>query len=96
MLKEHWAVLGSDEPGYPGDRHWVVPRPWSCAASETVAPSLRDDGRPSPWTGTVTTVVFSSLNEIQRRVTQAIEKSSYSWPPVRLLPMLPNEGPIDW
>jgi hypothetical protein len=33
----------------------------------------------------------SSL-EVQRRVAQAIGRSTYSWPPSRLLPMLPNAG----
>jgi hypothetical protein len=31
------------------------------------------------------------LNEIQRCVEQAIGKSTYTWPPTRLLPMLPNK-----
>jgi hypothetical protein len=46
----------------------------------------------SPWTGTVTAPSFLSLLEVRRRVAQAIGRSTYSWPPSRLLPMLPNEG----
>jgi hypothetical protein len=37
---------------------------------------------------------FPSLNEIQRRVAQAIEKSTYTWPHVRLLPMLLNKETV--
>jgi hypothetical protein len=40
----------------------------------------------APWEGTVTA---SSL-EVQCRVAQAIGRSTYSWPPSRLLPMLPK------
>jgi hypothetical protein len=40
----------------------------------------------------VTTPTLLSPLEIQRRVVQAIGKASYSWPPARLLPMLPHEG----
>jgi hypothetical protein len=39
----------------------------------------------------MTTPAFPLLNEIQRRMAQAIEKSTYTWPPTRLLPMLPNK-----
>jgi hypothetical protein len=34
---------------------------------------------------------FPSLNEIERHVVLAIEKSTFTWPPVRLLLMLPNK-----
>jgi hypothetical protein len=30
--------------------------------------------------------------EVQRRVAQAIGRVTYSWPPSRMLPMLPNAG----
>jgi hypothetical protein len=36
--------------------------------------------------------VLLSPTEIQRRVAQAIGKSTYLWPLARLLPLLPNEG----
>jgi hypothetical protein len=47
---------------------------------------------PPPWTGTVTAPSLLSPLEVQCRVVQAIERSTYSWPPARLLPMLPHEG----
>jgi hypothetical protein len=40
--------------------------------------------------GTVTAPEFLSLNEIQHRVVLAIGKSTFMWPPARLLPILPN------
>jgi hypothetical protein len=46
----------------------------------------------APWTGTVTVPVFTSPNETRRHMEQAIGKVSYSWPPTRLLRMLPHEG----
>jgi hypothetical protein len=49
------------------------------------------DDRP-PWTGTMTALSLPSPLEVQRRVAQAIGKASFSWPPARLLPMLPHEG----
>jgi hypothetical protein len=42
--------------------------------------------------GTVTALTLPSLLEVQRRVAQAIGRLTYSWPPTRLLPMLPDEG----
>jgi hypothetical protein len=42
-----------------------------------------------PWEGTVTA---PSLLKVQRRVVQVIGRSTYSWPPSRLLLMLPNAG----
>jgi hypothetical protein len=45
-----------------------------------------------PWVGTVTTLEFPSMNEIQRRVSLAIWKSTFLWPSPQLLLMLPNEG----
>jgi hypothetical protein len=46
----------------------------------------------APWVGTVTAPELPSLLEVQRRVAQAIERSTYSWPPSRMLPILPNAG----
>jgi hypothetical protein len=40
----------------------------------------------------VTTPSLPLSLEVQRRVAQAIRRSTYSWPPSRLLPMLPNAG----
>jgi hypothetical protein len=37
-------------------------------------------------------VTTPSLLEVQRRVAQAIGRSTYSWPPSRMLPMVPNVG----
>jgi hypothetical protein len=42
------------------------------------------------WSGTVTTPLVVSLLEVQHHVAQAIGRSTYSWPPSQLLPMLPN------
>jgi hypothetical protein len=46
----------------------------------------------TPCTGTVTSPSFLSPLEVQRCVAQAIGRSTYSWPPARLLLMLPHEG----
>jgi hypothetical protein len=46
----------------------------------------------APWTGTVTTPSLLSPLEVQRHMVQAIGTSTFSWPPARLLPMLPHEG----
>jgi hypothetical protein len=46
----------------------------------------------SPWVGTVTAPELPSPLEVQRRVAQAIWRAIYSWPPSRMLPMLPNAG----
>jgi hypothetical protein len=46
----------------------------------------------APFAGTVTTPEPSSQEEVQRRVSVAIGKASYSWPPSWLFPILPNEG----
>jgi hypothetical protein len=40
----------------------------------------------------VTTPSLPSSPEVQHRVAQAIGRSTYSWLPSRLLPMLPNAG----
>jgi hypothetical protein len=39
----------------------------------------------------MTVPTFPSLNEIQHRVALAIGKSTFTWPPTRLLPMLLNK-----
>jgi hypothetical protein len=44
------------------------------------------------WVGTVTAPELLSPLEVQRRVAQAIGRATYSWPPSRMLPMLPNAG----
>jgi hypothetical protein len=46
----------------------------------------------APWTGTVTAPSLPSPLEVQRRVMEAIGRSTYLWPPSRLLLMLPSEG----
>jgi hypothetical protein len=46
----------------------------------------------APWAGTVTAPSLPPPLEVQRRVVQAIGRSTYSWPPSWLLPMLPNEA----
>jgi hypothetical protein len=40
----------------------------------------------------VTAPSLPSPLEVQSHVGQAIGRSTYSWPPSRLLPMLPNVG----
>jgi hypothetical protein len=46
----------------------------------------------APWMGIMTAPSLSSPLEVQCRVAQAIGRSTYSWPPAWLLPMLPHEG----
>jgi hypothetical protein len=46
----------------------------------------------APWVGTVTAPSPPSPLEVQRHIAQAIGRSSYSWPPSWLLPMLPSAG----
>jgi hypothetical protein len=48
--------------------------------------------RRDPWEGTATAPELPSREEVQYHVSVAIGKTSYSWPPSRLLPMLPNES----
>jgi hypothetical protein len=94
MLKPHWAVLGrlrnvgitlAEVVGQYHSRG-VVPlqrRPLC----------LRDMAADrAPWVGTVTALELPSFLEVQRRVAQAIRRSTYSWPMSRMLPMLPNAG----
>jgi hypothetical protein len=42
--------------------------------------------------GIVTAPELPSPLEVRRRVVQAIGRSTYSWPPSWMLPMLPNVG----
>jgi hypothetical protein len=44
------------------------------------------------WVGTVTAPELPSPLEVQRRVALAIGRATYSWPPSRMLPMLPSAG----
>jgi hypothetical protein len=46
----------------------------------------------APWEGTVTVSSLPSSLEVQCHVAHVIGRSTYSWPPSRLLPMLPNVG----
>jgi hypothetical protein len=41
---------------------------------------------------TVTAPSLPSSLEVQHHVAQVIGRSTFSWPPPRLLPMLPNAG----
>jgi hypothetical protein len=92
MLKFHWAVLGclrnagvtlAEVIGQYHARGVVTLRRRPLRLCDMTADR-------APWVGTVTTPSPPSPLEVQRRVTQAIGRSSYSWPPSRLLPMLPN------
>jgi hypothetical protein len=92
ILKDHWIVLGclrgagvtlAEVIGQYHARGVVPLRRRPLRLCEMTA------DRP-PWTGTVTTPSLPSLLEVQRRMEQAIGRSTYSWPPSRLLSMLPN------
>jgi hypothetical protein len=94
MFKKQWVVLGRlhdagvDLAAVISQYHTrgVAPlrrRP-SCLCEMTT--------RRAPWEGTVTAPELPSLDEIQRRVSVAIGKSTFVWPPSWLLPMLPHEG----
>jgi hypothetical protein len=94
ILKDHWAVLRCLRgaritlSGVLGQYHAreVVPlRRQPLRLCEMTADQ-------APYTGTVTAPTLPSPLEVQRRVAQAIGKSTYLWPPARLLPMLPHEG----
>jgi hypothetical protein len=94
MLKDHWAVLGrlrgarvtlSTVIGQNHARGVVPLRRRPLCLYEMMTDR-------APWKGTVTAPTLSSPLEIQRHAAQAIGKASYSWPPARLLPMLPHEG----
>jgi hypothetical protein len=94
MLKSHWAMLGRlrdagitlAEVVWQYHARGVVPlrrRPL-CLCDMTA--------ERAPWAGTVTAPELPSPLEVQHRVAQAIGRSTYSWPPSRMLPMLPNAG----
>jgi hypothetical protein len=94
MLKLHWAVLRhlrsarvtlEEVIEQYHAQGVVLLRRWPLRLCDMTA------GR-APWVGTVTAPSPPSLLEIQRHVAQAIGRSPYSWPPSRLLPMLPNVG----
>jgi hypothetical protein len=94
MLKSHWAMLGrlrdtgitlAEVVGQYHARGVVPLRRRSLHLCDMTAER-------APWVGTVTTPEFSSPLEVQHRVTQAIGRSTYSSPPSRMLPMLPNVG----
>jgi hypothetical protein len=94
ILKDHWAVLGclrgarvtlAEVIGQYHARGVVPLRRRPLHLCEMTADR-------APWVGTVTTLSLPSPLEVQRRVAQAIGRSTYSWPPSRLLPMLPNAG----
>jgi hypothetical protein len=89
MLKSHWAMLGRMRDAgitlaeVVGQYH----------ARGDVPLRLCDvTAERAPWVGTVTAPEFPSPLEVQRRVSQVIERSTYSWLPSRMLPMLPNAG----
>jgi hypothetical protein len=94
MLKSHWVVLGRlRNTGITlaevvGQYHarGVVPL-WRRPLRLYDMTADR-----SPWVGTVTAPELPSPLEVQRRVAQAIWRAIYSWPPSRMLPMLPNAG----
>jgi hypothetical protein len=94
MLKLHWAVLGclrnagitlAEVVGLYHARGVVSLRRRPLRLCEVTADR-------APWVGTVTAPELPSPLEVQRCVAQAIGRSTYSWPPSRMLPMLPNAG----
>jgi hypothetical protein len=94
MLKLHWAVLGrlrdagvtlAEVIGQYHARGVVPLRRRPLRLFEMTADR-------APWEGIVTALFLPSSLEVQRRMAQAIERLTYSCPPSRLLPMLPNAG----
>jgi hypothetical protein len=94
MLKSHWAVLGRlrnagitlvEVVGQYHARGVVLLRRRPLRLCD-----MTTDG--APWAGTVTTLEPPSPLEVQHRVAQVIGRATYSWPPSRMLPMLPNAG----
>jgi hypothetical protein len=94
MIKSHWVVLGRlrnvgitlaevvrqyHARGVVSLQRWPL---WLCDMTADRA----------PWAGTVTAPEPPLPLEVQRRVVQAIGRVTYSWPPSRMLPMLPNVG----
>jgi hypothetical protein len=94
ILKHHWAVLGRLRgagvtlAGVIEQYHArgvVLLWRWPLRLCEMMADL-------PPWEGTVTAPSFPSSLEVQHHVVQSIGRSTYSWPPSRVLPMLPNAG----
>jgi hypothetical protein len=94
MLKSHWVVLGrlrnvgitlAEVVGQYHARGVVPLRRRPLQICDMTADR-------APWVGTVITPELSSPLEVQRRVAQAIGRATYSWPPLRMLPILPNAG----
>jgi hypothetical protein len=94
MLKSHWAVLGRlrnagitlvEVVGQYHARGVVPLRRRPLRLCDMTADR-------APWVGTMTAPELPSPLEVQRRVAQAIGRATYSWPPSRMLPMLPNTG----
>jgi hypothetical protein len=94
MLKPHWVVLGclrnagitlADVVGQYHVRGVVSLRRQPLRLCDMT-------GNRTPWVGTVTASELPSPLEVQHRVAQAIGRSTYSWLPSRMLPMLPNAG----
>jgi hypothetical protein len=94
ILKHHWAMLGrlrgarvtlAEVIGQYHTRGVVPLRRRSLHLYEMTADR-------APWEGIVTASSLPSPLEVQSRVAQAIGRWTYSWPPSRLLPMLPNAG----
>jgi hypothetical protein len=94
MLKSHWAVLGLlQNTGITlaevvGQYHARgVLSLWRRPLRLCIMTTDRD-----PLVGMVTAPEPSSPLEVQRRLAQAIGRSTYSWPLSWILPMLPNAG----
>jgi hypothetical protein len=94
MLKLHWAVLGRLR-----DARVTLAEEIRQYHARGVLPLRRRPLRlcemtadPAPSEGTVTAPSLPSSLEVQRRVAQAIGRSTYSWPSSWLHPMLPNAG----
>jgi hypothetical protein len=91
MLKPHWVVLGRLRNA--GITLAEVVRQYHARG---VVPLRRRPLRlcdmtadRALWVGTVTAPELPSPLEVQRHVAQAIGRATYSWPPSRMLPMLP-------
>jgi hypothetical protein len=94
MLKSHWAVLGrlrntgitlAEVVGQYHARSVVPLRRRPLRLCDMTADW-------APWAGTVTALDPLSPLKVQRCVAQAIGRATYSWPPSRMLLMLPNAG----
>jgi hypothetical protein len=94
ILKDHWAVLWHLRGA--GVTLAEVLRKYHARGIVPVRRRLlrlyEMTADQAPWTGTVTTPSLLSPLEVQRHMVQAIGTSTFSWPPARLLPMLPHEG----